>query len=529
MARPAAARRLSRRGRTSAAAVAGFAALIALTSCSLIPGLPFGNGGSGAVAPALPDAPAGTIEGFGEQEPVWENCGDGMQCADVFAPLNWDEPAGETITLRLVKHPATGTEKLGTLFVNPGGPGASGAEYIMNSVDHAVQPALQDAYDVIGWDPRGVGDSTPVTCFDAAAMDEYLFGADPATADLEPGSDAWIEAALASEAEFGAACVENTGELIGHVGTDSTVRDLDMLRAIAGDPKLNYLGFSYGTYIGARYADAYPDRVGRLVLDGAMDPGASMGDVVREQTLGFEQALRAYTSDCLQRRSCPLTGSVDAAMAQIGALLDRVAESPLTGSDGRTLDSGVALTAIITPLYSQDMWGYLDDLFSSLAVDDADLALSLADFYYDRQDGQYLSNSTEAFSAINCLDYPSRTLDREQMRADAAELAELAPTIGRFQGYGDVGCAAWPVSGSGERGPVTGAGAAPILVVGTTGDPATPYRWAESLATQLESGVLVTYEGEGHTASTTSTCVAEVVDEYFLTGAVPASDPRCTA
>lgn len=528
MARLATVRRSRRRGRVPAAVAAGFAALIALTSCALIPGIPSGDGGSGAPVPVLPDEPAGTVEGFGQQQPVWQDCGDGMQCATVFAPLNWDEPAGETITLSMVKHPATGVKKLGTLFVNPGGPGASGVEYILNSVDHAVQPALQESFDVIGWDPRGVGESTPVGCYDAAGMDEYLFGADPATADLEPGSDAWIEAALASEAEFGTACVASTGELIGHVGTDSTVRDLDMLRAIAGDAQLNYLGFSYGTYIGARYADAYPDRVGRLVLDGAMDPAASMGDVVREQTLGFEQALRAYVTDCLQRRSCPLTGSVDTAMGQIGSLLDRIADTPLTGADGRTLDSGVALTAIITPLYSQDMWGYLDDLFSSLAVDDPELALSLADFYYDRQDGKYLSNSTEAFSAINCLDYPSGELDREQMRADAAELAKLAPTIGRFQGYGDIGCAAWPVAGPSERGPVAAAGAAPILVVGTTGDPATPYRWAESLATQLESGVLVTYEGEGHTASTTSSCVADVIGEYFLTGAVPASDPRCT-
>lgn len=300
-----------------------------------------------------------------------------------------------------------------------------------------------------------------------------------------------------------------------------------MLRGIVGDAKLNYLGFSYGTYIGARYADAYPERVGRLVLDGAMDPEATMRDVVREQTIGFENALRAYTSDCLQRRGCPLTGSVDEAMAQIGALLDRVDANSLTGKDGRTVSSGVALTAIVFPLYSQEMWGYLDQLFTSLAVDDPEMALILADAYNDRQDGEYQSNSTEAFSAINCLDYPNE-LDVQRMRDDAAELAQIAPTIGRYQGYGDISCAEWPVPGVAERTPVTAAGADPILVVGTTGDPATPYRWAESLATQLESGTLVTYVGEGHTAYTTSSCVGEVVDAYFLDGTVPAADPRCT-
>ena len=499
-------------------------AVAALAGCSLLPGL---GGVREAAAPELPEAPSGSAASFSEQDPEWQSCGDGMQCADVFAPLDWAEPAGETITLRLVKHPATGTERLGTLFINPGGPGASGAGYVMDSIDRVVQPELQAAYDVIGWDPRGVGDSTPVHCLDAAEMDRFLYGDDSATAGLERGSDAWIAAALAEREGFEAACAEENGALLAHVATSDTVQDLEMLRGIVGDPKLSYLGFSYGTYIGARYADAYPDRVGRLVLDGAMDPTATMSDVVREQTIGFEQALRAYTADCLERRGCPLSGSVDAGMAQISALLDRVDSQPLRASDGRTVTSGVAVTAIVLPLYSQDMWGYLDRLFSSLAVDDPDVALALADAYNDRVDGVYQSNSFEAFSAINCLDYPNES-DPERMRADAAELAEIAPTIGRFQGYGDLACATWPVPSVAERTPVSAPGAAPILVVGTTGDPATPYRWAESLAEQLESGHLITYVGEGHTAATTSSCVADIVSEYLLTGAVPASDPRCT-
>lgn len=530
---PQANRRVGTRGRRSAG-LAGLAmgciALLALAGCSLIPGLGNGSGSgaaTGKVPQQLPEAPNGTLAGFGAQEPEWQDCGVGMQCADVHAPLDWEQPDGKTIALRLVKHPASGDTKLGTLFVNPGGPGASGAEYVLNSIDYSVKPELQEAYDVVGWDPRGVGASTPVRCFDAAGMDEYLYG-ESEDEGLERGSDAWIDAALASSAEFGAACSESSGELLDHVSTAETVQDLEMLRQIVGDPKLNYLGFSYGTYIGARYADAYPEQVGRLVLDGAMDPRASLADVVREQTLGFEQALRAYATDCLQRRSCPLAGSIDEAMAQIGSLLDRIDQTPLRGSDGRVLSSGVALTAIITPLYSQEMWGYLDELFTTLAVNDADFALVLADLYYDREEGEYLTNSTEAFSAINCLDYPATALDRDQMRADAAELAELAPTIGRFQGYGDISCAQWPAQGPAERGGVTGAGADPILVVGTTGDPATPYVWAETLAEQLESGTLVTYVGEGHTATTSSDCVSDVVNDYLLTGAVPASDPRCS-
>lgn len=466
---------------------------------------------------------------FESQRPEWRSCSGGMECAEVFAPLDWSDPEGERITLALVKQPALGGNPIGTLFVNPGGPGASGASFIAESIDYAVGEPLQQAYDVIGWDPRGVGDSSAVACLDARGMDEYLFGLGE-TEGLEEGSDEWIAAASEESAGFGEACLDATGPLLGHVDTDSTVRDLDMLRAIVGDDKLNYLGYSYGTYIGARYADAFPERVGRLVLDGAIDPSADEAEVVRQQTVGFEAALRAYVTDCLNDSGCPVTGSVDQAMAQWGALLDQVDERPIEASDGRVLTSGTLLTSIITPLYSQDNWTYLDQLFETVSDGDADLAFMLADFYYGRSNGVYEDNSTEAFMAINCLDYPAAVpLDADRMRADADELAELAPTIGRFQGFGDVFCASWPVRGALTRDPVTAAGADPILVVGTTGDPATPYRWAVALAEQLRSGVLVTFEGEGHTAYGQSDCVTAVVDDYFLRGTVPTADPLCTS
>ena len=216
-------------------------------------------------------------------------------------------------------------------------------------------------------------------------------------------------------------------------------------------------------------------------------------------------------------------------MGQWSALLDVVDADPLRGSDGRWVTSDTLLTAILTPLYSQGSWSWLDELYRTVTDGDGDTALFLADFYNDRVDGVYQSNLMEAFSAINCLDYPSSAeLDVEQMRADAAELEAIAPTIGRFQGYGAVFCANWPFRGVETREPVSGAGADPILVIGTTGDPATPYRWAVSLAEQLESGVLVTYEGEGHTAYGENDCVDAIVEDYFLTGAVPAADAVCS-
>lgn len=523
-----------KRGLGAVAIVA--AATLALSGCTALAGLlpgaqSSGGGQTGGSTPIdLPDRPEGTAAGMGEQAPNWRDCGEGLQCADVYAPLDWEDPAGELITLRLVKHAATGRDPIGTLFVNPGGPGASGVDYVVNSLDYSVPSEVQREYDVIGWDPRGVGASSPVTCLDTAGMDDYLFGAGEVEG-LERGSDEWLKLAATESREFGEACAEQTGDLIGHVATSDTVADLDMLREIVGDPKLNYLGFSYGTYIGARYADAYPEKVGRLVLDGAMDPSATMSDVVREQTRGFELALRAYVTDCLSRRDCPLTGPVDQAMDQISGLLDMVDEEPLVGDDGRLVTANTLLTAIITPLYAQANWWLLDDLFLSVSNGDAEVALRLADMYYDRENGVYLTNSTESFSAINCLDYPERDVDVARMRTEAAELEKIAPTIGRFQGFGDVACAEWPVDAKSDsaRGPVTAEGADPILVVGTTGDPATPYRWAEALAEQLDSGVLVTYVGEGHTAYGESNCVDEVINTYLLKGEAPAAPVTCNA
>lgn len=524
MARLAGAARPAGTAVTRAVAVLG-AVLLAATGCSLLPNLN-GAGGSGEYPATEAPAVDGTLAGFQAQSPDWTACADGMQCALVTAPLDWEQLDGPTIQLQLVKQPATGGSPIGTLFTNPGGPGASGADFVANSIDYAVGDALQKQYDVIGWDPRGVGRSSAVSCLDDADMDELLFGLGDSY--LEVGSDPWLNEAIQSGAALGLSCLSRTGALLGNVDTGSTVQDLDLMRAIVGDDKLNYLGFSYGTAVGARYAEEFPERVGRLVLDGALDPTASEFEVVREQTLGFEAATRAYLTECLTRSNCPFTGTVDSAMAQIGAQLDRLGEAPLTGEDGRMVGSSIMLTAILTPLYSQQSWPALDSLFNSVAAGDAQVALALADSYYGRNaDGTYADNSTEAFIAINCSDYP-RNGDIELMHQQAAELIEVAPTFGRFQGYGDTSCLLWPSPAPTERPAIHAAGADPILVVGTTGDPATPYRWAVALADQLDSGVLVTYEGEGHTAYTNgNACVNAAVEDYLLSGALPEPGLRC--
>ncbi|WP_418288057.1 alpha/beta hydrolase [Mycetocola zhujimingii] len=481
----------------------------------------------GAVSTSTPSAEdvAENLREFYGQNVVWSNCERSFECATVAAPMDWENPEDGEIELALIRQQAPG-DAIGSLFVNPGGPGASGYDFVRDSVDYATDSRLQERFDIVGFDPRGVGRSTPVTCLDAEEMDEYLYG----LAASERGSEAWIDELEASAKEYGDACAANTGESLEFTDTVSAARDLDLMRAVLGDDKLYYLGYSYGTFLGATYAELYPKKAGRLVLDGAIDPSTSNFEVNLTQAKGFESALRAYLEDCLGSSECPFSGTVDDAMATIGALLTSVDASPIKNTDGRMLGANSLLTAIIYPLYSPESgWPLLSEMFADVMSGSAEYAFSFADAYNGRnEDGTYSDNSTEAFSAYNCRDYTYND-DPAKMAEEAAALAEAAPTIGPFFGYGDIGCANWPYPDGAERKKITAEGAPPILVVGTTNDPETPYVWAEALADQLESGVLVTYEGEGHTGyNKGSECVNSVVDDYLISGEVPTEDPKCS-
>jgi len=464
------------------------------------------------------------LEPFYSQVLTWSACEGGFQCTTVTAPMDWNDPSRTSIDLALIRATATGTG-MGSLLVNPGGPGGSGYDFIRDSLSYAVDTKLNEHYDIVGFDPRGVNKSSAVKCYsDPTEMDDFLY-----EIPSEPvGSDAWIDAIEESSAVFGAACLEHTGELLGFVDTVSAARDLDLMRAVLGDTKLNYLGYSYGTFLGATYADLYPEKTGRLVLDGAVDPATSDFEVTETQAVGFENAARAYLSHCLAGSDCPFTGTVDSAMDRIRAILDRLDASPLRAEDGRMLGSSAMFTAIILPLYSESNWPYLSDLFTDVLTGSADYAFQLADAYYGRDiDGTYLDNSTEAFIAINCLDYMSEST-RDSLRSEAAELAASAPTFGPQMSYGGTSCDAWPFQSTRVRAPIAAVGSAPILVLGTTNDPATPYQWAVNMADQLENGHLVTFDGEGHTAYNKSNqCVNNVVDDFFITGTVPDADPKC--
>lgn len=515
--------RATSRLRRAAAVIAGLAAAsVALSGClyAMIPE-------QAAPRPSTTNAPDtdgvdADLLPFYSQTLTWTECGVGFDCTDVTAPLDWENPGEGEITLSVVRHQAEGTA-IGSLLTNPGGPGASGVELVQDSLDFAVGADLIENYDVIGFDPRGVGKSTAVKCFDAAEMDDYLYGIPAATR----GTAEWEAELLASHKSFAEACDANSGGILPHITTINSARDMDLIRAVLGDTQLNYLGYSYGTFLGATYAKLYPDKAGRLVLDGAIDPAVPGLEVGATQALGFESALRAFMQDCLDSGSCPFKGTVDDAMADLGALLASADRTPLENGDGRMLGADSLMTAIIAALYSEENWTFLAETLGEVLEGDPMNAFYLADFYNSRgDDGTYLDNSSEAFRAYNCMDYPVED-DPAAEAATERKIAEGAPTIAPYW-TGPDSCEVWPYPPTGTRGEISAEGAGPIVVVGTTNDPATPYEWSESLAGQLEEGVLITRVGEGHTGyNKGNACVDEAVEAFLLEDVVPEDGLRC--
>ena len=491
-------------------------------------------------SPELVDRnPDAGVSKYYQQTLAWMECGEDVFCTTVSAPLNWDEPEAATITLALARRPATGT-KQGSLLVNPGGPGESGFALVSDSSD-AVDATLQKSFDIVGFDPRGVGRSAAVTCYSPKEKDAYLYDITPGVL----GSDEWIAAKGASARAYAQACATNTGPLIAHVDSVSAARDLDLMRAALGDKKLNYLGYSYGTFLGTTYAGLFPHRVGRLVFDGIDNPWSSAVSVDESgnDTSGkdsgsddpFELALRAFMVSCLAGESkavdsahCAFSGTADGALAAVATMLTATSASPIRNADGRMLGGATLVSAVTNELYSLQSWPALNKMFLEVAAGNATTAFESADAANGRNsDGSYLSNSSDAFRAINCLDGTSNS-DASQMKQQAAEIVKASPIFGPYQTYGSIECASWSVSPKSLMDPVTAQGADPILLIGTTNDPATPYADAQALAEQLANGHLVTFTGEGHTAyNSGSSCVDRAVDRYFLSGVVPQTDPQC--
>ncbi|WP_087129567.1 alpha/beta hydrolase [Microbacterium esteraromaticum] len=463
------------------------------------------------------------LEPFYSQEVSWKQCGARFDCADLTAPLDWDNPGdGNTISLAIVRHQATGQHR-GSLLVNPGGPGGSGYDFIAQSLDYAVGPDLIESFDVIGFDPRGVGRSTAVACLDDEQNDEYNYG----VIDAPRGTPEWEADITERNQKYADACDANSDGILPYITTVNSAHDMDLIRGVLGDETLNYLGYSYGTFLGATYAKLYPERAQRLVLDGAIDPAVPGLDVGTTQAIGFESALRAYLVDCLSSAKCPFSGSIDEALTDFRALLATVSRSPMPNGDGRMLTVDTMVTGVITAMYSEQSWPYLTQGLNAALQGDPSVMFALADSYNDRgPDGTYLSNSAEAFRAYNCMDYP---VEDDQAAEDAAmkKIEAKAPTFAPYW-EGPDPCEVWPYPPAGVREEITATGSGPIVVVGTTNDPATPYEWSESLAKQLDNGVLVTRVGEGHTGyNKGNSCVDSAVEDFLLGGTVPKNGLRC--
>ncbi|MEU8776276.1 alpha/beta hydrolase [Streptomyces sp. NPDC048606] len=484
------------------------------------------SGGTDLASAETAAVPAG-LRTYYDQKLNWRDCGvPGFQCATMKAPLDYANPgSGQDVELAVARKAATGPGKrLGSLLVNPGGPGGSGIGYLQAYAGIGYPAAVRARYDMVSFDPRGVARSSPVECLTGPQMDRFT------QVDQTPDDQEERARLVAAFKEFAAGCEERSRRVLPHVSTVDAARDMDMLREVLGDPKLNYVGASYGTLLGATYADLFPKRVGRLVLDGAMDPSRPALELNRDQTEGFETAFRSFAKDCAKQPDCPLgQGDPDAVGQRLKEFFRKVDEQPVpSGDPARPLGEALATTGVIAALYDESAWPQLREALKEAMDGDGAPMLALADSYYEREgDGSY-ANLMYANAAVNCLDQPAAFDGPDAVDAALPSFRKASPVFGAGLAWASLNCAYWPVKATGAAKPLTAKGAAPIVVVGTTRDPATPYKWAEALAGQLDSGTLLTYDGDGHTAyGRGSDCVDTAVNRYLLEGRAPANGTRC--
>ena len=496
-------------------------------------------GCSGAAAgPAAAPAPT-TLAGYYAQRLDWQPCHDGFECAQLLVPFDYTRPARRRFSLPVIKLPAAEeSRRIGALVVNPGGPGGSGVQYALGARSE-FPSALLARFDIVGFDPRGVAASQPaLTCMTGPQLDQYL-----ATDDM-PASAAQLAEVVAQSKLYAARCAQNSAALLPYVGTQNAARDMDVLRAALGESRLSFLGKSYGTYLGTWYAQLFPHRVRALVLDGAVDPDIPSLQEDITQAEGFQVALRSFTAWCLTGASCPLrkgsgglgapgpggtAGSVDAAVARLEGLVVRANSAPLANKlgDGQVADGAMILNGVASALYSKSFWTDLKTGLTGAFAGDGTVLVELANLLLERNPNGTYANLADADTSISCLDRPwPRSLAAWQAAASAASRA--APLFGAPLVWGSLPCAYWPVS-SYPLPQIRAAGAPPILVVGTLRDPATPYRWAQALAGDLSSGVLLGWNGDGHTAyGEGSACVDTIVNDYLIGLSVPRSGMVCS-
>ncbi|GKQ34056.1 alpha/beta hydrolase [Streptomyces sp. A012304] len=478
-----------------------------------------------------------------EQKLSWEDCpepsqaqgggnapsplanGDAWRCATMKAPLDWGDPRGDTIDIALVRAGARGDERrrIGSLLFNFGGPGGSGVTRLPASGE--TYEALRTRYDLVSFDPRGVGRSAGVRCQDDQRLDAFF------QQDLTPDDAAERTALLDSTKEFNEACEEHSGKVLPHVRTTDAARDLDLMRQVLGDDKLYYFGISYGTELGGVYAHLFPKKVGRAVFDAVVDPTRTPEQNALAQAKGFQLALDNYAEDCAARsEGCAVGATAQDVKNRIAALLDDLDARPVPGIYPRELTQGTAINGILQALYSKELWPILTEGLQQAYAGDGRILTLLSDSLNGRsQNGEY-SNRTAANVAINCADEkPRYSVAHIQRRLP--EFRAASALFGESLAWGMAACAGWAVPGAADHPDVSAPGAAPILVVGNTGDPATPYEGARAMVRALGSGVGVelTFKGQGHGAySRENKCVRTAVNGYLLDGKVPAAGTVCS-
>ena len=457
-------------------------------------------------------AQAWTLKAFQSQTLSWQPCNSGFECTEFKVPVDYDHIDNNTFTLQVVKHVANKpTKRIGSLIMNPGGPGGSGIQYVLGA-DSIVSTSIEDVYDLIGFDPRGVNLSQPIRCLSDSQEDYFLGG------DGSVQSTADLANAISASKLLANSCAKAAGSKLGHYSTLETAKDMEILRILLKEPKLNYIGKSYGTFLGTIYASLYPKTTGRIILDGAVDPNISVRDQNLAQAVGFDTALKSYVA------ANPMFS-----IKQIQKFLQLSRTHPISDGNNRNLSESLASTGIAAALYDPiDGWPVLSKaLAGAITNKDPYYFFLLADSYNQRDlNGHYVSNQNDIAEITSCLDFKDpRTL--VQIEADAKNFSVAAPIFGPYLAFSGMACLYWhvkPVAEPNFKNLTT----SPLLVVGTTRDPATPYQWALGLHKDLLNSTLITLNGDGHTgANRGSSCVDNAVNSYLLTGKPPVHDITC--
>ena len=478
------------------------------------------------------EKPLSSLAKYENQNLVWATCYESFECTDLLVPVDYTDLTVGTFKIAVLRYKALDQAKrIGSLIVNPGGPGGSGVDYAYNA-EYVFDPDVLDRYDIVGFDPRGVNRSAPIECLTDEETDANY------ASDAKPDTQEELDKAIADSKEFINKC-QDANDFLSHYSTAEAARDMDILRAALGDKKLNFFGKSYGTYLGTLYAQFFPEKVGRMVLDGALDPNISVLEQNISQAVGFDEALSAFLADCANQDNCPLPSNRQEATAAIITLLTKSVANPLprktkVENDDRLATESIIVLGTASALYDDvDGWPKLRTAFLEGQQGYGDTFLDLADQYSGRSsDGTYMSNELDSGAIIDCLDWPD-TRSVEKTKVDAQRFTDAAPVFGPYLAYTNIVCKYLipPTKDKLTRSTnkITSIKTAPVIVIGTTRDPATPYEWSVGLHQIFKNSKLISLDADGHTGQGRgSACVDDAVDIYLLQGKSPKKNLTCS-